>query len=70
MIKRIKKLQNHYKALFAITIGFSVIAFWRGTWLLLDLYLFPNSQIKSAIASITIGLGILLITHYTTRELE
>uniref|UniRef100_A0A1B0CBC9 Uncharacterized protein n=1 Tax=Lutzomyia longipalpis TaxID=7200 RepID=A0A1B0CBC9_LUTLO len=38
-----------------VVVGPLVISYWRGTWNLMDLYLFPNNTILSAYASLTIG---------------
>jgi hypothetical protein len=54
---------------FAILIAFAVIAFWRGIWGLMDIYLFPENYPLSLWVSVAIGLLILVITHYTTKEL-
>ncbi|CAH0396169.1 unnamed protein product [Bemisia tabaci] len=32
-----------------------VISYWRGTWFLMDIYLFPESPMRTALASIAIG---------------
>ncbi|BCU09114.1 hypothetical protein [Sicyoidochytrium minutum DNA virus] len=40
----------------AFFIGLAAIIVWRGVWLLLDLYLFPQNLTASAIISITAGL--------------
>lgn len=37
----------------------AVVSIWRGTWLLLDLYVFPSSPVLSSIVSI--GAGIVLL---------
>jgi hypothetical protein len=36
--------------------GIATIAFYRGTWMLLDLFLFPASPLLSACLSVLIGL--------------
>ena len=59
----------HHKLLMAMGIGISVIAFWRGAWGLMDLYLFPNNPTLSFSASFVIGFIILYVTHYVVREL-
>lgn len=65
-----KKTITHSKKLFlAVVIGFAVISFWRGVWGLMDVYLFPENLTLSLITSTILGLVILIITHYATREL-
>lgn len=53
----------------ALMIGLAVIAFWRGAWGLMDIFLFPQYPVFSYIFSIILGMGILLGTHYFVREL-
>jgi len=55
--------------LFVILIGFAVISFWRGIWGLMDVYLFPSNYSLSLIASVIIGLAILIITHNARKTL-
>ncbi|MBI2066274.1 hypothetical protein HYT60_02125, partial [Candidatus Woesebacteria bacterium] len=45
-----------------ILIAASVILFWRGAWGLMDIYFFPNNQTLSYLASIVLGVTILLAT--------
>jgi hypothetical protein len=63
------KRKFHHNLLMAMGIGISVVAFWRGTWGLMDLYLFPNNPTLSSFASLAIGVIILYLTHYLVREL-
>lgn len=37
----------------------AVVSIWRGTWLLMDLYVFPSSPVLSGVVSI--GAGIVLL---------
>jgi len=69
MLQRYKKLGTIQKILFAVLIGIAVVAFWRGSWGIMDVYLFPNNYEISSWASITLGLIILYATHYLTKEL-
>lgn len=69
MFHRIKKQKPIKQALFTLLIGFSVVAFWRGVWGLLDVYLLPNNYELSSWISTAIGLFILAVTHYWTKEL-
>jgi len=69
MFTRLSKMKSHHQTFFAIIIGFAVIAFWRGIWGLLDIYLFPDNIELSLWASIFLGIAILLGTHYATKEL-
>ncbi|PSN52086.1 hypothetical protein C0J52_03878 [Blattella germanica] len=46
-----------------LLIGPAVIAYWRGTWMLMDYYVYPQQQNYSAFISLTIGsLGYLFFT--------
>uniref|UniRef100_A0A1L8D9T0 Putative conserved plasma membrane protein n=1 Tax=Nyssomyia neivai TaxID=330878 RepID=A0A1L8D9T0_9DIPT len=48
-----------------LVVGPLVISYWRGTWNLMDLYLFPNDKILSASASLGIGVvGHLICTLF------
>ena len=64
-----KKNSKTKNILLAILIGSAVISFWRGLWGLMDIYLFPKNTALSFSISVIIGLIILIITHYTTKEL-
>jgi hypothetical protein len=69
MPKKSSWMKKKYKLLFAIIIAFAVISFWRGVWGLMDEYLFPNNYTLSLVSSLILGLAILIITNYATKEL-
>ncbi|MBT3865670.1 hypothetical protein HOF78_01030 [Candidatus Woesearchaeota archaeon] len=69
MFHRVKKLKPFNQAVFTLMIGFAVVAFWRGAWGIMDVYLIPDNYELSSWVSIIIGLFILWITHYWTKEL-
>lgn len=69
MIKRLQKLSSKKQLYFAVIIALSVIAFWRGVWGLMDLYIFPQNYLLSLIIPMVLGLMILVYTHYATKEL-
>lgn len=69
MIKNFEKMNSFSKICFSILIGFAVVAFWRGIWGILDIYLFPNNLTLSFVISIVAGLVVLIATHYTSKEL-
>lgn len=69
MFHRVKKLKPFKQAIFTLLIGFSVVAFWRGAWGLMDVYLFADNYALSSWVSIITGLVVLWLTHYWTREL-
>jgi hypothetical protein len=69
MLSKIIKLEARHQTIFAVIIAFAVILFWRGVWGLMDLYLIPENAELSFLVSIAVGLGILVATHYVTKEL-
>ncbi|MFN4203007.1 MAG: hypothetical protein ACK4GM_08140 [Tabrizicola sp.] len=46
----------------------AVVSIWRGTWLLMDLYVFPSSPVLSSIASIGTGFVLLLIAGWSLED--
>ena len=58
------KNKNLGKLVYTIILGFALIAFWRGVWGILDLYLFPSKPLISFIISILIG----IITIYLAKH--
>ncbi|MCH8328980.1 MAG: hypothetical protein IIB81_01145 [Nanoarchaeota archaeon] len=69
MYKKFKEMGSFKRILFALLIGFAVVAFWRGVWGLLDIYLLPNNLELSLWVSLVISVVILIVTHYTVKEL-
>lgn len=69
MFRRISKMRTRHQIIFAILIGFAVISFWRGVWGLMDEYLFPENYQLSLWVSLILGIVILIVTHYATKEL-
>lgn len=69
MFNRLKKMKSEHQITFAIIIAFAVIAFWRGIWGLMDLYIFPNNMELSLWISLVLGIIILVATNYVTKEL-
>ncbi len=69
MLKEVKKLKTKHKIIFAILIGFAVVNFWRGIWGLLDEYLLPSNYELSIWISVFLGIIILIILGYATKEL-
>ena len=55
-------------AIYAIIIGFAVIAFWRGVWGLLDIYVFPSNLELSLWTTTILGIIILAFTHHLIKE--
>lgn len=69
MLKKISKMKSKHQIIFAIIVGFAVISFWRGVWGLMDEYLLPNNYISSLWISVILGVVILILTGYATKEL-
>ena len=69
MFGKLKKEKPIKKIFLTIIIGVAIVCFWRGTWGLLDVYLFPNNYMMSSWASFIISLVILKITHYLHKGL-
>ena len=47
----------------AFLVGAGIILFWRGIWDLADIYILPGYPVYSAIVSMLIGMGILMLTR-------
>ncbi|MBW2980623.1 hypothetical protein KY360_04355 [Candidatus Woesearchaeota archaeon] len=69
MSKKPIKREHKHRILFAVVIAFAVVSFWRGVWGLMDEYMFPNNYQLSLWTSLILGIAILIITNYTTKEL-
>jgi hypothetical protein len=69
MLAKFSKLKTRHQIIFSVIIAFAVISFWRGVWGLMDKYLFPYNVELSYWASLFLGLVILLVTGYATKEL-
>lgn len=69
-MKFFKKLRKNHPHLYVIYIGIAVVMFWRGTWGLLDMFLFPGNELASYILSAGIGLLLLFINDYKLTELN
>jgi len=69
VFKKFHKLKLKSQIIVVLLVGFAVVAFWRGVWGLLDIYLFPQDYHLSLWVSLLLGLLILAATHYTVKEL-
>ena len=70
VVKGTKKEKRDIKTvLSALLLAFAVIAFWRGVWGLLDLYLFPGHHELSLWISVAVGVVILYETKNLIRKL-
>lgn len=65
-----KKIRKKHPHLYVIYVGIAVVMFWRGTWGILDMFLFPNNELLSYVLSAGIGLFLLFINDYKLTELN
>ena len=69
MIKKIRKYLSTRKNLRIIIDLLGIVIVWRGIWGLLDLFVFPENQLLSCLASIVLGFIFLLIDGNGLDEL-
>lgn len=65
-----KKLLKKNSLVHVILIAVAVVLFWRGTWGLMDLYVFPGNELLSYIVSLVLGLVILAFTRRIADALD
>jgi len=69
MLERIFEKTNLTDVLLIIIASLAIVCFWRGTWGLLDIYLFPKNPALSFLISIIIGIIILIgIAFYKKKR--
>jgi len=69
MLEKIFIKTSFADVLVIVVTSLAVVSFWRGVWVLLDIYLFPKNQLLSLIISIIAGLLILLaIAFYNPKK--
>lgn len=61
MLERLVKKSNLNDVFIILITAIAMIAIWRGMWGLMDLYLIPENYLFSQIASVILGITILLI---------
>lgn len=62
--------RSHIKeVIFTLLIALAIVLFWRGTWGLLDIYLFPNDYFLSYVISILAGILILYLNKNLLKKL-
>ena len=69
MFAYFKRLRKSHQRIFALIVSLAIILVWRGIWGLGDLYLFPANELYSYVASIVIGLVILIASHHLIKGL-
>ncbi len=60
--KRKSLIERVQEGIDAIIISTGIVLYWRGIWMIADVYLFPDSYFLSAIVSFVGGVLILLLT--------
>jgi hypothetical protein len=55
--------------------AFGIVFFWRGVWVLSDIYLFPSTpfdenHLKSGLVSVILGIVLLYIDDFSLDELK
>ena len=68
MNKKFSKLKKKHQVIYALFVGFGAVSVWRGFWGIMDVYVFPEDYLHSSIASIVIGVVILISTHHLSKE--
>ncbi len=63
-----ENFKKRYPLINTILILFAMVMLWRGIWGVLDLYLFPENQLLSYVASIGIALFIILFDDFKLTE--
>jgi len=66
----LKGIKKTHPDLYTLFIAIAVIAFWRGAWGLMDLYLFPGNELYSYVASAVLGLLLLYLNDFKLTELK
>lgn len=59
-----KSFFDRHVNLRTVLVALMVVMFWRGAWGLMDLYLFPDNQELSLVASLVIGLLLLFVINH------
>ena len=68
--KQFKKFRHSHSNLYSVIVGAAIILFWRGVWILADIFLFPNDMLLSASVSLLAGLFILYVNDFKLKEIE
>ncbi len=66
---RLQSLKPRRRGVVALLAALGIVAFWRGAWMLLDIYLFPGNPVLSGVTSLVAGLGLLLVANYSLDDL-
>ncbi len=69
MIERICMAEKGQELMLGIAVSAAVVSFWRGIWLIMDLFLFPHNPHVSSFSSTIIGLAVIIFAHKVTKKL-
>jgi hypothetical protein len=61
MLEKLLKKATLLDVLIILISSVAIVGFWRGTWNLLDYFLFPSSPLLSSFVSLLLGIIILII---------
>jgi hypothetical protein len=61
MLENLLRRASFFDVLIVLVGSFAIVGFWRGTWNLMDFYVFPENIILSQIVTITFGVLILIL---------
>ncbi len=69
MIQDVKNVRSFKAVASALVLGIAIVAFWRGVWGLMDLYLFPSNPAASYGVSAFAAVIILLSTKNLIKHI-
>lgn len=58
---------KHRDIIFWVILNVGVVLFWRGSWGLMDLYVFPKSIKKSYAVSLFVGIFFLVVAYVVSN---
>jgi len=61
MLEKILERANFTDVLIVLVGSFAIVGFWRGTWNLMDYYVFPESFVLSQTVTILAGVMIMVL---------
>lgn len=64
-----KQSKEKFSNFYAIFVGLALVMFWRGAWGLMDMYIFPDYELNSYIASIILSLVLLFVIRRRIGDL-
>ncbi|MBT3293162.1 hypothetical protein HN512_03635 [Candidatus Peregrinibacteria bacterium] len=62
-------VEHGHPIITSIVVATGIVAFWRGLWGILDIYLYPSNKTASYLLSIGLGV-LLLILHDGWRRIK